>query len=676
MTEQTQVLPTPTVITADDIASSAAATKIMEAELTLGVSLTMLAEPSILASRLDKRFTEYRSRRLPFETEWLDAYQRHNGQYSAEALAKMDPKKSKLWINITAMKDNSAHAAIMDFLRGTGTERPFSLTPIEIPDEIQLPPEMQRAGATVDDIRKLFKMRSKALENEIGNQLDQTDGDEMLSATSYEMVIAGTGALKGPFTVKNKRKSWQFDFSGASALAQMTEVDSPDKFLPNCANVSLFNIYPDLDAPNIQNGRGLFEEMSLSRSQMLDLALLPKINMGAVLAALRDGPNQSVETETTQRALRAIAGDTSPYDSNRYVVRAWYGEITGEELQGTGLVEVPTEMREMVIRGEVWYCGKYILKAQVWNGPLPYYLIPYVPRGPVPYGKGIPMLGKNSQDWANGSGRVLMDNAAVASGPIVEINKRICVLNPGQDPADVGAWSVVVTDHPGDPGVKAIVINELPAYTQQFMMMLDKALQRNDDETFIPSITQGVQGVGTTKTARGMMLLNQNANKTLKGVMRSMDDNGIEPLIEALVDWNMRYNPKETIQVPVKVIAKGSSALLAAETKTQRMLTLLQIIAANPNYKEDELVFEIARMLGVDPREIQLTDDEKAAIQQAMGTQGQQPPGPGAGKAAPKQIPAQPDMPGVQGSVDGMPMDVGAGGDGGPSGNDLVGAGA
>ncbi len=371
--------------------------------------------------------------------------------------------------------------------------------------------------------------------------------------------------------------------------------------------------------------------MFLTRRQLLDLALQPNINLAAVLEVLKLRPN--AEITGFQSSLRNIMGDTRPTETNRYSVKKFYGDVTGEELRGTGLVDVPNDELNMPIRAEIWYCGKHIFKARIRKGPIPYYIVPYVRRGNIPFGKGVPMLGKSSQDAMNGAARAIMDNAAIAAGPIVEKNLQLMEINPGKDPADISAWEVILSSHDGNSGKRAVHFTDIPAYTQQFMMIFDKFRQLMDEETFLPSISGGQQGLGTTKTFSGMSLLNSNANKTLKKVMRNIDDRLIEPLVEGFVDWNLRYNPKEEIQAPVKVVAKGSSSLMAQELRTQRLLTLLQIIAGNPNYKEQEVVRMLARELGVSPGKVVLTDEERQfmneqqalAIQTAQGTGGGQP---------------------------------------------------
>lgn len=611
-------------VTASDFMLTPAAARVMQAEIALGKALGAISQPSILAARLDSRFQDRVTRRRVFEQIWLEGYQRYNNIYPEDIRSRIHPKKSHLFVGMTALKVNSAHSAIMDFLRGSGEDKlPWDLQPIKIPENTILP-----EGMDINALREVIDGRVDAMGIETENQLDECDFEEELDLAVLEMCITGSMCMKGPLTVPNKGKYWEMD---PWQQNRMQEVDGVLKFKPVSKYVSIFNAYPDMEAPNVKEGDGFFEEMLLTRRQLLDIALQDNINLPAVLEILKLKPNAQITSY--QSTLRNILGDTRPTDTNRYSIKIFHGEIIGEELQGTGLARIPRDAMDIPIVAEVWYCDKFILRARVHKGPIPYYVVPYVRRGNIPFGKGIPELGKSSQDAMNGAARAIMDNAAIAAGPIVEKNMQLLEINPGKDISDITAWEVILSSHDGNSGKKAVHFTEIPAYTQQFMMIFDKFRNLMDEETFLPSIQGGHQGVGTTKTFSGMSLLNSNANKTLKKVMRNIDDRLIEPMIEGYVDWNLRYNPKEEIQAPVKVVAKGSQSLMAQELRTQRLLTLLQIIQANPNYKEEEIVKMLAAELGIPPSKVVFTNEEKQfmaeaqaqAIAEGSGTAGGQP---------------------------------------------------
>jgi len=72
------------------------------------------------------------------------------------------------------------------------------------------------------------------------------------------------------------------------------------------------------------------------------------------------------------------------------------------------------------------------------------------------------------------------------------------------------------------------------------------------------------------------------------------------------------------------VVAKGSASLLAEEMRAQRLMTLLQIIMGNPAYKEQEIVADLAKQLGIPPNKVILSDEETMAIQEQQAAMAQQ----------------------------------------------------
>lgn len=607
----------------DDLALTPAAAKLQMAEQELGMALRTMTRPSVLAARLSQDMEERRTRRLSFEQEWVEAYQRWLNQYPEEVRKKIPPDKSHLWVGLTAMKVNSAHSAIMDFLRGNPEDKPWSLEAPRLPDSMQLPRLLEGSGVTVREFRKAVQDRVENMSAECENQLDATEFDEELDLAVLEAVITGSGCMEGPLTVRDQGSYWEMDMFSEGL---MREVSAQQEFKPIVKYVPIFNVYPDMEAPNVQSGSGVHKEMLLTRRQMIELALRPGVDVGAILELLKQAPNGTDSLMSYQSTLRAIQGDTRPTETKRWSVKVFYGDVSGYELRDTGLVQIDETALYHTIPAEVWYSGRFILKARVRRGPIPLHIFPYNRRGNVPFGRGVPMLAKPSQDAINGAARAIMDNAAIASGPIVEMNVDLLAPQPGKNPAEVSAWDVILSGHSGEAGKKAVNATALPAYTNQFILIIDKFRQFMDEETFLPSLTQGIQGFGTTKTATGMSLLNTNANKTLKKVMRYIDDRLIEPIIRGLVDWNLRFNPRKDIQIPVRVVAKGSASLLADEVKTQRLLSLLQIIMGNPSFKSEEIVEELAKKLGVQPSSIVFSEEEKAMIaaqmQAAQGTAG------------------------------------------------------
>ena len=598
-------------VTDDDSQISPVAKQIQAIERELGGHIDALAPTSGMVGWLDRMFWERRNRRLPIEREWLQSYQRFLGQYPAEIKMRMDPRRSQLWVGLTAMYCNAAHSAIMDMLRGAGDEQGWMLEPEKIPENTPIPPELAAQGFNVNALRKDMRKRVEGMTDTMVNQLDDSQYEEQIDQAVFQAVIIGSGGMKGPDTIVDNGYHWNMNLDLNLQASPQTVQHTGHK--PAFRNVSVMNLYPDMDAKTVQEGDGIFEEMMLTRRQLMELAIRPGFNPAAVIRCLRDAPAGDYTLLPHQVELQAITGDAIPHLTHRYRVRRFVGEVAGEQLHQAGAT-VPRNQWQMAIQADVWFCGPYLIRGKKHDGPIPYYIFPYSKRPTTPFGRGIPMLAKHSQNAINGAARAIMDNAAVASGPIMEINTRIVELTPGKDPSDIQGWDVYLSDHEGLSGTHAIKVHDFPAKIDQFLKIFEKFMQIMEHETFLPMLMQGQTRQGMTKTLGGMSMLQTNASKTIKKVLRYIDDRCVEPLVRALYDWNMRYNPDQSIMVPAKVRAKGTLSILSNEVLTQRMMQLLQVAMQHPDFKFDEAINVIGKAMGLPMNRLVFSEEEKQML--------------------------------------------------------------
>ncbi|APB99030.1 portal protein [Polynucleobacter asymbioticus] len=92
------------------------------------------------------------------------------------------------------------------------------------------------------------------------------------------------------------------------------------------------------------------------------------------------------------------------------------------------------------------------------------------------------------------------------------------------------------------------------------------------------AVPQIIQGdsPGAPETVGGLTILMNNANVVLRRIIKQFDDNLTVPLLTRFYDWNMAYNPKKSIKGDYIVDAKGSTALLVRDMQNQALLQLGQ----------------------------------------------------------------------------------------------------
>lgn len=628
-------VPAP-IITPNDMQSSPQAGHLAQVERTLGNALAFAAhaQPYQLLSRLKIMLEDRRRRLAPLRDEWLDCYRRHNSMYSPDVLAKIGPNRSKIWIGITAQKDHAAHAAIMQSLK----DPEWELEPDEIPEGLQIPPALR---AIITD--KITRAKA-GLKKEMDFQLKQAHLQDHLTMYAHELVVTGSGALKGPFTVPVFEEDWQTIFHPATTSLSIEKVQVKG-YRPDFSYCSVFSLFPDMESATVQGSSGIFEELLLSRSQLIELTSQPGFNPIAVLNVLRETPGGNAVIEPWMTELRSIGGDASPSDTSRYSVICFYGPITGRDLAACG-VPIDGHLLEMQVIANIWWCGGHLLKAKRHPGKtIPYYISPYVLRsGFGPFGKGVPMLGKSSQDTVNAASRMMLDNAAIASGPLVEVVTDL--LMPGEDPRDIHGWKVWLTKSDGTER-KAVSIYEIPAYTDHFIKIIQMSRQHMDEETFVPSLTQGEQGERTTDTATGMSILNTNANRTFANVMLLSENKALLPLLEAQYQWNMAFNANVSLLARMKVAISGYAAIQARELKTQNLIMFAKMFANHPSLKTVAVMRKIARGMDENPDELVFSEDELMGLTPTNPAQDATQPGQVANMTAAQQQSAPPGSPDI-----------------------------
>ena len=103
-----------------------------------------------------------------------------------------------------------------------------------------------------------------------------------------------------------------------------------------------------------------------------------------------------------------------------------------------------------------------------------------------------------------------------------------------------------------------------------------------DEYTGIPRYMtgSGVSG-GAGRTASGMSMLMNNAGKSIKSVVASVD-RVLKPAIERLYFYNMMYSDDDDLKGDVNIVAHGALNLSQKEMQQQRLNEFLNIALSNP----------------------------------------------------------------------------------------------
>jgi hypothetical protein len=647
---------------------------------------------SSLSRFVEERFSRSKTARRFDEERWLRAYRNYRGLYGPDTKFT-DSEKSRVFLKITKVKTLAAYGQITDVLFANNSF-PLSVEPTTLPEGVaehvhvdtnpqaantpqqgaespnlgslfgykgdgkDLPPGstpqslMGRLGPLKNALEGLdvkegpgvtptsitfspAMVAAKKMEKKIKDQLDESNATKHLRSTAFEMVLFGTGIMKGPFAVDKEYARW----------GQDGKYDPLIKTMPQAAHVSVFNSYPDPDATYMEEAGYFIERHKLSKTQLLALKKRPMFRNSVIDALVDEGHNYI--KEYWEDDLNDFAPNA---EVERWEVLEFWGGVTIEMLEEND-INIPEELKDKTeVQANIWYSKGKILRL-VLNpfkpSRIPYYAVPYELNPYSFFGVGMAENMDDSQTLMNGFMRMAVDNAVLSGNLILEVDETNLV--PGQD----------MTIYPGKifrrqggaPG-QAIFGTKFPNVAAENMQLFDKARVLADESTGMPSFAHGQTGVtGVGRTASGISMLMNAASGNIKTVIKNVDDYLLRPLGEAFFAFNMQFDPTPDIVGDLEVKARGTESLMQNEVRSQRLLQFLQIIqnpTLAPFAKLPYIVREIAKSMDLDPDLVSNNMDE--AAKQAFVLQKMAPPpapaAPAEGAPQPGGAPPVSDMTG------------------------------
>lgn len=610
-----------------------------------------------LVDTIQSRYERSRTKREFDESRWVKSYRNYRGIYGSE-VQFTDSEKSRAFIKITKTKVNAAYAQISDVLFA-GNKFPIGIEsrryPSNVAESIHFDPQevtpekveeiagqisgenVKKRSSTVarSDIKDQLgayeeqlervqdivkegpgvtptaftfepaKNAARMMEKKIHDQLDESSASKHLRNTAFEMVLFGTGILKGPFAYDKEYPRWNKD----------GEYDPLFQTIPKVEAVSVWNFYPDPDARNMAEVEYIVERHRLNRSQLRALKNRPYFREESIELAIEYGPNYTAEYWE-----EVLEDNDLTDDITRFEVLEYWGVIDAETAEMAD-IDIPEELADRdEVQINAWICNGHILRC-VLNPftptRIPYHAVPYELNPYSLFGIGVAENMEDTQLLMNGFMRMAVDNAALSSNLLIEVDETNLV--PGQD-LEVYPGKIF-RRQAGAPG-QAIFGTKFPNVTQECLMMFDKSRQLADESTGMPSYAHGMAGVtGVGRTASGMSMLMGAAAQNIKAVVRNIDDYLLSPLGKALFAFNMQFNFDEKVaKGDLEVTARGTESLMRNEIRSQRLLQFMQI-SANPAMapfvKYDYILREMAASMDLDEDKI-LNDPREAAIQAQM----------------------------------------------------------
>jgi len=575
------------------------------------------------------------------ETRWLKAYKNFRGVYDSTT-QYTSTEKSKVFIKITKTKVLAAYGQIVDILFAN-KKFPVTVEHTPVPEGIaefahlktpadaildpygfegdgrDFPPGATEAAE--DNLSYLGSMVNKfgpeapveegpakmgepqispakasalAMEKVIHDQLTDTNAVNVLRHAIFESTLLGTGIIKGPFNYGKTVHRWEDTEEGRQYVPE-------DKLVPRIEAVSIWDVYPDPSATNINDCEYVIQRHKMNRSQLRNLMRLPMFNPEAIREVIAGGGNY--EEKYFEDTIRD--DQNQPYaDQERYEVLEYWGILDATIANQIGIEDADKLDPLDQVQVNIWISGGQILRA--CGNPftperMPYYAFPYELNPYQIWGVGIPENMEDAQMLMNGHIRMAIDNLALAGNLVFDVDETSLV--PGQN-YDIFPGKVFRRQS----GVTGTAINgiKFPSTAGENIQMYDKARQLADEETGIPSIMHGQTGVtGTGRTAAGLSMLLGSSGLSIKTVIKNIDDYLLKPMGEAFFQWNMQFNEENPdIIGDLEIKPRGAASVMQKEVRSQRLTMLLQTVAnpmLAPFIKIPNLLKELAISQDIDP---------------------------------------------------------------------------
>lgn len=546
---------------------------------------------SALGPILIAEFIKAESDRKLTELRWLRDLRQFKGLYEPNEEAKMSGR-SRVFVRKTRVKIKTVNARVADLLFPAGSEKNWSIEPTPIPTLSEQQKQMvqaaldqmSQAGQPIDDlvIQKVVLDVAKKAAHKMG----ETINDQLIEARYRQVCLQaihschlyGTGIIKGP-TVERRARTKFLQVNGKWTPKEEYF------YAPSVSFVPLWDFYPDMTATELSQCRFVFQRHLMTAQDLAELADRPAFKMGrqSIKDYIKGHPLGQVVTRLPDSELRSIGNRIGTEQRmGQYEILERWGYLRGDQLQQIG-VEVPEDRAHEAFFSVVWLLpnGVVIMASlKPIDGVLwPFHLYQFDKDESNIFAEGLASIMADDQEMINSSTRMLLDNGALASGPMFEVSPGL--LSKYEELTDVSAWKVWLRNGQS-PGQRAVIPVSIDGRLGELQGIKAMFEANADETTAIPRYMSGENAdQGAAGTASGMSMLMGAANIVIKDLIASWDEGITRPFVEAMYRWNMRFSPDPEIKGDYAVMARGTSSLIAKEVRA-RQLNEFAAMTANP----------------------------------------------------------------------------------------------
>lgn len=543
------------------------------------------------------------------EEDMLQALRQRNNQYDPDKLSAIEAQGgTTVFMGLTALKCRAGEAWLYDVLAAED-DKPWGLNPTPLPD---LPFEVQQSivEETLLELQRVFeggqapeggipleaiaeyaaKMREDMedrlhqeaedragrMDTKIHDQMVEGNWEEAFATFIPNVVTLKAGFIKGPIIRKKKKLVHRYINGQTKAVA--VDVICQEYYSP-----SPFDIYPSPGASNCNQGdlieRVRFSPVALEAmkgvqgwdSAAIDLCLLEYRKGGLRNWTAIDQERSELEDKGSNLAEQRDFMEGLEYWGNvqgRYLMeKGITDDLNGKKLDALSEYQVNAIL-----------IGNYVVYRGLNPDPLGHR--PYSKTGwsLVPgsfWYKGVPEMMRDLQSIVNATIRALVNNEAVCSGPQIIYND-VARLPIGEDITQLFPLKIHQFSNPGMSQTKPLEFYQPRSNAAELLQVYQAFANMADEYTGIPSYAHGNDNVkGAGRTMGGLSMLMTSAARGIKMVIGRIDREVLKPTIRRQFNWNMAYDPDESIKGDVQIMPRGALGHIIKEQISARRMEFL-----------------------------------------------------------------------------------------------------
>lgn len=505
-------------------------------------------------------------------------------------------------------------------------------------------PQQQEVSARMGELREAEKQRidesaratTERMASKIEDQLAEGGWHQAWADFIDDLTTYPAAHFKAPVLRKRSQIVWG-DTNGTWA----PKVEDAVKM--DFERVDPYRVFPSPGATNPQEGF-FCEVLPYSRDDLYSLIGVPGFDEAAIRAVLdeygRGGLTDwlGITPEYQKHVINDVAAYTRGVGNVEIECLEFHGPVRGADLIEWGMDESKVDDKDKDYEATVWLVGRWVIKAQLNPDPLkkrPYYKASYQNVPGSYWGNGLVDLLDDVQGVVNAAVRSLVNNMGMASGPMMGVN--VDRLAPGEEITTLRPWQIVqlVNSEYGNSADKPLEFFQPQSNVNDLLLVLDKFYALADDFSMVPRVMAGQSPTGGVgRSASGMSMMMNAANKGLKGIVSNIDINVLAPMITSVYNYNMLFDEDTTIKGDAQVVASGATSLMQLESLQLRRNEFLTS-TNNPTDQQivgmegrAEVLREVAKGLDIDVSRVipsrALLQNMQAQNQAAGG----QPPAP------------------------------------------------